>query len=382
MSAASISAGHEDVDRRRWFITIGIGLAVWVAQRLALIVAIASDGPVVSRLTRWDGRWYSAIAAGGYHWPNPMFGHTDPWISDLAFLPGLPALGRMIILVTGVSPHVAILIAAQMGFLTAAVVITAVGHRVAGPTAAVLLVACWGAAPRAVVESMGYTEGWFIALVGLGLLAILSGRWILAGTFVGVAGLFRASVAPVCIVLGIAWLTSLCTKAAAGQRWRRFIGMALSPLGLLTWFVIVAHRTGRWNGYLLVQKAWGSEMGTLLDTWEDLHSRMDHVPFDWRYTGLVALAWCMYLALGIVMAVRREQVWLTVYVLVTVIFVGHMQGYFNSKARFLLPAFPAFLPVARLLDRSPRWLQAVFVLVISAVSTWWSLDILGHNISP
>ena len=36
-----------------------------------------------------------------------------------------------------------------------------------------------------------------------------------------------------------------------------------------------------------VQKAWGSEMGTLLDTWEDLHSRMDHVPFDWRYTGLV-----------------------------------------------------------------------------------------------
>ena len=245
-----------------------------------------------------------------------------------------------------------------------------------------LLVACWGAAPRAVVESMGYTEGWFIALVGLGLLAILSGRWILAGVFVGVAGLFRASVAPVCIVLGIAWLTSLCTKAEAGQRWRRFVGMALSPLGLLTWFVIVAHRTGRWNGYLLVQKAWGSEMGTLLDTWEDLHSRMDHVPFDWRYTGLVALAWCMYLALGIVMAVRREQVWLTVYVLVTVIFVGHMQGYFNSKARFLLPAFPAFLPVARLLDRSPRWFQAVFVLVISAVSTWWSLDILGHNLSP
>ncbi|WP_098817405.1 hypothetical protein, partial [Cutibacterium acnes] len=349
---------------------------------LALIVAMALDGPVVSRLTRWDGRWYSAIAAGGYHWPNPMFGHTDPWISDLAFLPGLPALGRMIILVTGMSPHLAILIAAQMGFLTAAVVITAVGHRVAGPTAAVLLVACWGAAPRAVVESMGYTEGWFIALVGLGLLAILSGRWILAGTFVGVAGLFRASVAPVCIVLGIAWLTSLCTKAEAGQRWRRFIGMALSPLGLLTWFVIVAHRTGRWNGYLVVQKAWGSGMGTLLDTWEDLHSRIDHVPFDWRYIGLVALAWCMYLALGIVMAVRREQVWLTVYVLVTVIFVGHMQGYFNSKARFLLPAFPAFLPVARLLDRSPRWLQAVFVLVISAVSTWWSLDILGHNISP
>ena len=382
MSAARTSANYEDVDRRRWFITIGVGLAVWVAQRLALVVAMACDGPIIPRLTRWDGKWYSAIAAGGYHWPSLMFGHTDPWISDLAFLPGLPALGRVIILITGMPPRSAILIAGQVGFLAAAAVITAVGLRVAGPTAGVLLVACWGAAPRAVVESMGYTEGWFIALVGLGLLAVVSGRWILAGVFVGVAGLFRASVAPVCIVFGIAWLTSLFTKAESGQRWRRFGGMVLSPLGLLTWFVVVARRTGRWNGYLLVQKAWGSEMGTLLETWEDFLSRTDHVQFDWRYPGFIGLVWCGYLALGIVMAVRREQVWLTAYVLVTVIFVGHMQGYFNSKARFLLPAFPAFLPVARLLGRSPRWLQAMFVLVISAISTWWSLDILGHNLSP
>ena len=123
-------------------------------------------------------------------------------------------------------------------------------------------------------------------------------------------------------------------------------------------------------------------MGTLLDTWGNLQTRMNHAPFDWRYVGLIALTWCVYLGLGIVMAVRREPVWLTVYVLVTVIFVGHMQGYFNSKARFLLPAFPAFLPVARLLERGPRWLQVVFTLAISAVSTWWSLDVLRHNLSP
>ncbi|MSS45994.1 hypothetical protein FYJ43_08075 [Cutibacterium sp. WCA-380-WT-3A] len=381
MRVDPILAHDEAVDRRRWFNTIGVGLAVWVAQRLALIVAMACDGPIIPRLTRWDGKWYSVVAAGGYHWPRPLFGHTNPWISDLAFLPGLPALGRGIILITGLPPRTAIFIAGQMGFLAAAAVIAAVGFKVATPTVAVLLVACWGAAPRAVVESMGYTEGWFIALVGLGLLAILSGRPITAGAFVAVAGLFRASVAPVCIVFGIAWLTSV-VRRESGQRWRRFVGMALSPLGLLTWFVIVACRTGRWNGYLLVQKAWGSEMGTLRDTWDVLQSRMDVVPFDWRYIGLIALTWCLYLVLGIVMARRREPVWLTVYVLVTVIFVAHMQGYFNSKARFLLPAFPAFLPVARLLDRAPRWLQAVFVLVISAVSTWWSLDVLGHSLSP
>ncbi|WP_213063460.1 hypothetical protein, partial [Acinetobacter baumannii] len=52
-----------------------------------------------------------------------------------------PSACRVIIVVTGMSPYLAILIAAQMGFLTAAAVIIAVGHRVAGPTAAVLLVA-------------------------------------------------------------------------------------------------------------------------------------------------------------------------------------------------------------------------------------------------
>lgn len=382
MSTGRTPAVPDDVDRCRWFTTIGVGLLVWVAQRLVLVAALAPDGEVISHLTRWDGKWYSIIAAGGYHWPHTVFGHTDPWSSDLAFLPGLPALGRVVMLTTGLSARPAVFVAGQMGFLLAAGVITAIGLRIAGPTAAVMLVVCWGAAPRAVVESMGYTEGWFIALVGLGLLVILSERWILAGACVGAAGLFRASVAPVCIVFGLAWLTSVFSTVQRDQRWRRFVGMVLSPLGLLTWFLIVACRTGKWNGYLLVQKAWGSRMGTLLDTWADFRSRLDHLPFDWRYCGLIALTWCLYLLLGVIMAIRRENVWLRVYVLVTVVFVAHMQGYVNSKTRFLLPAFLAFLPVARLLARCPRWVQVVFVLAVSAVSTWWSVDVLGHNLSP
>ncbi|MEH1512089.1 hypothetical protein V7F95_08050, partial [Cutibacterium avidum] len=71
-----------------------------------------------------------------------------------------------------------------------------------------------------------------------------------------------------------------------------------------------------------------------------------------------------------------------VYVLVTVVFVGLMQGFFNAKARFLLPAFPAFLPVARLLSSCPRWVQVIFVFAVTGLSTWWSLDVLSGNISP
>lgn len=373
--------GVAGTHRRRWTI-IAIGLSVWVVQRVALIVAMAPDGHVVKRLTQWDAQWYARIAAGGYHWGTALPGHSNPWISDLAFFPGLPALGRAVLALTGLSPRAAVLVAAQVGFLAAAAVITAVGLRVAGPTAGVLLVACWGAAPRALVESMGYAEGWFIALVGLGLLAVLSERWVLAGAWIGLAGVFRPSVAPVCIVLGLAWLASLLTRADARLRRRRFLGMVLSPLGLVLWFGVVARRTGRWNGYLLIQKAWGSSMGTPGATISDVEMRLGHHPFDWRYFGLVGLSWCLYLVLGIVMAVRREHPWLTVYVLVTVLFVGLMAGYFHSKARFLLPAFPAFLPVARPLARAPRWVQVAVVVVMTALSTWWNLDVVNHRLSP
>ena len=41
----------DDVDRCRWFITIGVGLLVWVTQRLVLVAALAPDGEVISRLT-------------------------------------------------------------------------------------------------------------------------------------------------------------------------------------------------------------------------------------------------------------------------------------------------------------------------------------------
>lgn len=363
-------------------MTIAAGTGVWVLQRLVLIVVMARDGGVVMSLTRWDAAWYAGIASGGYHWPGPLPGHANPWISDLAFLPGLPAVGRVVVMTTGLSPRGAILLAAQVGFLLAAAAVTALGARVAGPAPAVLLTACWGAAPRAVVESMGYAEGWFIALVALALLAVVVDRWVLAGALVAVSGLFRASVVPVGIVLGLAWLTALFTRVPAPERRRRFMGAALSPLGLCAWMAVVAHRTGRWNGYFLVQRAWGSGMGSPAETVAEVQRRLNQVPVDWRYFGLIALTWCLYLLLGIVMAASRERAWLTVYVLVTVVFVGLMQGYFHSKARFLLPAFPAFLPVARLVARLPRWLQMAFVVVITGVSTWWSLDILGSQLSP
>lgn len=123
-------------------------------------------------------------------------------------------------------------------------------------------------------------------------------------------------------------------------------------------------------------------MGTPADTWTFVQGKLSQPPCDWRYFGLVALSWCLYLLLGLVTAVHQENVWLTVYVLVTVVFVGLMQGFFNAKARFLLPAFPAFLPVARLLSSCPRWVQVIFVFAVTGLSTWWSLDVLSGNISP
>jgi len=58
------------------------------------------------------------------------------------------------------------------------------------------------------------------------------------------------------------------------------------------------------------------------------------------------------------------------------------QGFFHAKARFLLPAFPAWLPLAAWLAARPAWAQAVTVVGLSALSVVTDLAVLAGPWSP
>lgn len=361
------------------------GVGLWLVQRVAVVVTwLIRGGSLPGDLMKWDAQWYARIAVGGYHWPLPQPGHSDPWLSDLAFFPGFPALTRAVSL-TGLDAAWATLVTAWIGFACAAGVIVLVGREVGGAPTGVLLVLLWGAAPRSLVQILGYSEGWFIALVGLGLLMGLRRQWIRAGLAICVAGVFRPAVVPMGVLLALAWVAAwpvFRRGVDAAERRRRFIGAALTPWGMLGFVALVGARIGRWDGYFMIQKAWGTRLGWPGEVFRLAAKYWPVAPYNWRYFGLVIAAVILYLILLMVMIATGEKPLLRAQVALVLALTVFTEGFFRSKARFLLPAFPAFLPVARLLAKAPTWVQVVVMAVLTAASTWWGVYMVGSRYSP
>ncbi|GGU36794.1 glycosyltransferase family 39 protein [Streptomyces lavendofoliae] len=344
-----------------------VGLAV-----LGVVAAVAGDDALHRLKGRWDAVWYVRIAEHGY-------GHEvalpDGGVhSDLAFFPLLPALERGLSEVLRIDAATAGLVVSWVASLAAAWGAYAVGERIAGRRAGVVLAVLWGVYPTAFVQSMAYTETLFTAFAAWSLYAVLRDRWVLAGALCVGAGLTRPSAAALVAALGV---TALVTAV----RERRVpvpmaVGVLLAPLGWLGYVVFVAVRQGSPTAYFEVQAAWGNSVdgGVAL------------ARFVWALlTGPVPLAGvglCAALALVgwmVWLCVRQRQP-LPVLVYTVAIVVVSLVGaaYFGSRPRLMMPAFPLLLPAAVVLARlRNRTLVAVLAVSALASGAYGAFTLLG-----
>ncbi|MFJ9685391.1 hypothetical protein ACIRRX_06865 [Streptomyces bacillaris] len=327
-------------------------LAVYAAVRALGLLALwtaawASGKDPVARLSgRWDSVWYQRIAENGY-------GHTatlpdGALHSDLAFFPLLPALERGISEVTPLTLGGAGLLVAWTAGLFAAWGIFAVGAQLHGRRTGVVLAGLWGVYPTAFVQSMAYTETLFTALAAWALYAVLKGRWPAAGALCVLAGLTRPSAAALIAALVITAAASLVREFRAGARTgallrrnaRMLAGVALAPLGWLAYVVFVAVREGSPFAYFEVQAQWGNN----IDGGRALAAFIAGLPLP------AALGLCAALGLLgwlVVLCVRQRQplpVLVYAVAIVVVSLIG--AGYFGSRPRLMMPAFPLLLPPA------------------------------------
>ncbi|MER6768573.1 hypothetical protein ABT389_02255 [Streptomyces bacillaris] len=332
-------------------------LAVYAAVRalglLVLWLAAHASGkdPVVRLSGRWDSVWYQRIAENGY-------GHTvtlpdGALHSDLAFFPLLPALERGISEVTPLTLGGAGLLVAWTAGLLAAWGIYAVGAQLYGRRTGVVLAALWGVYPTAFVQSMAYTETLFTALAAWALYAVLRGRWLPAGALCVLAGLTRPSAAALIAALAITAAATLVREFRAGGRTgpllrrnaRMLAGVALAPLGWLAYVVFVAVREGSPFAYFEVQAQWGNN----IDGGRALAAFIAGLPLP------AALGLCAALGLLgwlVVLCVRQRQpLPVLVYTVAIVVISLIGAGYFGSRPRLMMPAFPLLLPPAVALAR-------------------------------
>ncbi|MEU3875180.1 MULTISPECIES: glycosyltransferase family 39 protein [Streptomyces] len=318
---------------------------------------------------RWDSVWYARIAEQGYGFTLHLPGGRVH--SDLAFFPLLPWLERLVSHLSPLSVADAGLVVSAVAGLLAAWGIFAVGELRYGRRAGLALVGLWAALPVGVVQSMAYSESLFTALAAWSLYCVLTGRWAGAGALAALAGLTRPVGAA---VVAAVWLGAALelVRARRGERGapaaRVLAGAVLAPLGWLGYVAWVGARTGSVTGYLEVQGGWGNGFDGGLAFASFIGERLAGPAFP---AGLALLAGVVLVVLLYVKGVRQGQpLPLLAYTGTVVLLALTAKGYFGSKPRLMLPAFPLLLPLAVALARL-RTVRAVTVLsavtLVSAV---------------
>ncbi|MBK3533911.1 mannosyltransferase family protein [Streptomyces rubiginosohelvolus] len=360
-------------------------LAVYAAARaLGLLVfwaaaSAAGKDPLGPLSGRWDSVWYQRIAEHGYRYTVTL---PDGSVhSDLAFFPLLPALERAVSAVTPLTLGGAGLLVAWTAGLLAAWGIFAVGSQLRGRRTGVVLAALWGVYPTAFVQSMAYTETLFTALAAWALYAVLKGRWIVAGALCVLAGLTRPSAAALIAALAITAAVTLVREyrdeLRAGPVLRRnarmIAGVALAPLGWLAYVVFVAVREGSPVAYFDVQAQWGNN----IDGGRALAAFIAGLPWP------AALGLCAALGLLgwlVVLCVRQRQPLPVLVYAITIVVISLIgAGYFGSRPRLMMPAFPLLLPpaVALLRLRTTGRTAAVLAALACASAAYGAWTLLG-----
>ncbi|MFI6465187.1 hypothetical protein [Streptomyces sp. NPDC050538] len=356
-------------------------LAVWSAARGKSAHTLLT--------ARWDALWYTRVADLGYGYEVRL--PNGDVHSNLAFFPLLPWLERLLHAVTPLSYADGGLAVSLLASLAAAWGIFAVVEHVYGRRVGVCAVLLWAVLPVGIVQSMAYSESLFTALAAWSLYAVLTGRWLTAGTLALLAGLTRPvglAVVAAVWVAGIISFTGFAPRAEASfvrdrstaptpgaRAWPRALGMALAPLGAAGYVLWVGHRTGKGPlGYLDVQAGWrnGFDGGAAFARF--VGEKFTSFPSALAGVGLivgVALVLWLY-----VVGVRQGQpLPLLVYTGVVTALALCASSYFGSKPRLLMPAFPLLLPLAlalaRLRTSRSAWVVGGVAVASAVYGAFW-----------
>ncbi|MEU6488483.1 hypothetical protein [Streptomyces sp. NPDC046887] len=348
-------------------------LGLFAAARLTGMAVLALWCLHIGRSPRavlaksWDSGWYTRIAAEGYgrtlYWPDGVVQ------SDLAFFPLYPALVRGVTAVLPVAGGTAGLLVSWLAAGAAAWGVYAVGERLWGAGTARVLVLLWGLLPHSVVLTMAYTEPLLTAFAAWALYAVLARHWLWAGMLAALAGAARPNGVAVAAAVGAAGAFEayrrLRERRAPG--WRPCAAVLLAPAGWLGYVLWVGARTGDLlGGYFRVQAGWTSRFDFGRGTVRFARTVATR-PMDLGFTVSLLLTGVAVVLLAL-LALERPPLPVLVYTAVLVVIAVGGAGFFESKPRFLLPAFPLLAPLALALRRARPRAATVVVAALAGLS--------------
>lgn len=137
---------------------------------------------------------------------------------------------------------------------------------------------------------------------------------------------------------------------------RRLVAAVLAPMGLLGYLAWVPWETRQLGGYFGVAREWGNDFDAGVSFTQWVGAQLTEQPLA-GLAIVVGLALLAALCWGCLR--QRLPLPLLVYTFVLVTLSLTASGYFGSKPRYLLPAFPLLFPMAAWLAKRQRWVSAV-----------------------
>jgi hypothetical protein len=381
-----------------------LSAAAYLATRLILLVLL----PPRSEFSSWyypqgwsiadalarsgDGSHYLLVAEEGYPAPDypdlrlscagldesdmGLFcpGGLETRHNNLAFPPLYPSIIRVL---DGLGlPEVwAMLGVSLLGGVVAAALIGILGARLLSARAGILSAALWGVVPLSILQSMGRPESLFTAAAAGTLLLLDRRRLIWAAGLVAIAGTLRTQA--VALVLALIWSAIRDVRSGRLGIRRALLAIAISASGLLLTFANAAVSTGRITGWFEVQAHWGSS-----NDWG--RAKLAYVREalgNWALpNSLVAITGICAILLLIALTRIRGSAPAVVYSGMLILMIVAQGNYHEHTLRFLIPAFPLLLPLAKALARLPLAVSIAGIALgcwLSSLVTAWFLTQWG-----
>ncbi len=326
-------------------------------------------------LASWDGWWYQQIAAHGYDPALVRIPEASGLITlegnSAAFFPLYPAAIRLVASCTGLGLYGAGLLVSILASFVAALGIYAVTARFGGRRAGFAAAGLWAVWPGSGTEWSGYSESLYVALAVWACHAVMSDRWLTAGVLTFTAGLARPTALALIAALTVAALRTLHHRHEDVAR--PMTAILIAPLGLMGYLLWVGDRMGDLTGYFQLQKgAWAHTFDygkQTLDVFTSLAvGRTDYLfpsPFEDVIGVLVVLTGLLLIPFLIRL---RPPAVLIVYTVLTFVLVLGSQQIFGNVSRYLLPAFPLFIPLAVRLRTVGLPLLCTLLAIVAAAS--------------
>lgn len=323
-------------------------------------------------LGRWDAGWYAGIVTRGYDLVIPLKPDGTLATTNLAFFPLYPGVTEIFDRALPGNAKTAGIVVAWVAGLAAAWGLYAVGAHLRNRRTGVLLAALWAIIPHGLVESMGYSETLFTSLSAWSLFALLRRYWLTAGLLCCLAGATRPTGAALAAAVGMAALIAIIRRR---DGWRPWMAGVLAPLGFLGYIAWVGYRLGRADGYFYVQNhAWKMNYDDGSYTIRQVMTLLTgKVSLAYVVVTLVMLAAIPLLA---ALSVHKEAWPLTAFSLAILAMVFFGDGFYHSKGRLLMPAFPLLFPVAAALAATRRRILIAVLAILTAVSTSYGVYVL------